>query len=977
FDLDGVGTANIAAFTLTAGQNRTDVDFGYRGTASVGDRVWLDTNGNGVQEASETGINGVTVELLNSGGTVIASQVTAGNGNYTFSNLAAGNYSVRVVTSSLPAGVAQTFDLDGTATANIASFSLAAAQNRTDVDFGYRGTASVGDRVWTDTNGNGVQEASETGINGVTVQLLDNGGNVIATQVTAGNGNYTFSNLTAGNYSVRVVTASLPAGVAQTFDLDGTGTANIASFALAAAQNRTDVDFGYRGTRSVGDRVWKDLDGDGVQEAGEPGLNGVTVRLFLGTTEVANTVTAGDGNYTFTNLPEATYTVRVDSATLPAGVTQTYDLDGIATAHQATFALTASRTDVDFGYRPAATCTAGNYQDTFTTASFSNNDGTLSWTGAWIESDTAGAGVSAGNVTVGTPIAGYLILRDYPDTGTQPSAARQANLSGFATATLSFDFHVRTAVDPDDAVTVEVSKDGGATYTVLEVLDGYTGTATDSRSYNITPYISSTFRVRFRVSANYGASDELFKVDFVKIDGTCTPTPQTGSIGDRVWSDTDGDGVQDAGETGLNGVTVQLLNSSGTVTATTTTATNGNYTFGSLAAGSYTVRVVSSTLPAGVTPTFDLDGTATAHTAAVTLTTGQTRTDVDFGYKPAVPCTAGYVKDNFTTASFSNNDGTLSWSGAWIESDTAGAGVSTGNVTVGTPYSGYLHLHDSPDTGTQPSAARQVNLSGFASATLQFTFHTTSGVDADDAVVVEMSNNGGSTYTVLETITGITGSTIATRTYNITSYIASNTRVRFRVTNAYGVSDEYFKVDTIRIDGSCSPPPPTCTAGYYKDNFDTASFSNNDGSLSWAGAWVESDTAGAGVSAGNVTVGTPIAGYLILRDYPDTGTQPSAARQANLSGFVSATLSFDFHVRTAVDPDDAVTVEVSKDGGATYTVLEILDGYTGTATDSRSYNVSAYISSNFRVRFRVSNNYGASDELFKVDWVKVDGACTP
>src|SRR6185295_5438285 len=154
----------------------------------------------------------------------------------------------RVVTASLPPGLAQTFDLDGVGTANIASFALAAAENKTDVDFGYRGTASVGDRVWLDSDGDGVQDAGETGINGVTVELLDNGGNVIASQVTAGDGIYTFDHLTAGNYSVRVVTATLPAGLAQTFDLDGTGTANIASFSLAGGQNRTDVDFGYRGT---------------------------------------------------------------------------------------------------------------------------------------------------------------------------------------------------------------------------------------------------------------------------------------------------------------------------------------------------------------------------------------------------------------------------------------------------------------------------------------------------------------------------------------------------------------------------------------------------------------------------------------------------------------------------------------------------------------------------------------------------------
>src|SRR5262249_1900089 len=110
------------------------------------------------------------------------------------------------------------------------------------------------------------------------------------------------------------------------------------------------------------------------------------------------------------------------------------------------------------------------------------------------------------------------------------------------------------------------------------------------------------------------------------------------------------------------------------------------YTFGSLAAGNYSVRIVSSTLPAGSVQTYDLDGTATAHVAAVTLTSGQARTDVDFGYRVPSSCTAGYFKDNFDTASFSNNNGTLNWTGSWIESDSAGTGVSSGNITVGSPY---------------------------------------------------------------------------------------------------------------------------------------------------------------------------------------------------------------------------------------------------------------------------------------------------
>jgi hypothetical protein len=129
-------------------------------------------------DIDEAGINGVTVQLLDSANNVIATATTSGDGNYTFGNLGAGSYSVRVTP---PAGLAETFDLDGIGTLNIASFSMAAGQTRTDVDFGYRGTASVGDRVWLDSNGNGAQYGGEAGVNGVTVQLLDNANNVIAT----------------------------------------------------------------------------------------------------------------------------------------------------------------------------------------------------------------------------------------------------------------------------------------------------------------------------------------------------------------------------------------------------------------------------------------------------------------------------------------------------------------------------------------------------------------------------------------------------------------------------------------------------------------------------------------------------------------------------------------------------------------------------------------------------------------------------
>ncbi|HWM93380.1 MAG TPA: SdrD B-like domain-containing protein [Thermoanaerobaculia bacterium] len=766
----------------------------------LGDLVFRDDDGDGVQDPGEPGLAGVLLELYDAEGVLIATTTTDMDGGYSF-GVESETYEVRVAASNFTSGPLAGYS---STTGGDSRTDTVDGDNVLDFDFGYRGAGSIGDRIWNDLNGDGVQDGGEAGINGVTVELLDVDANVAATTATSGDGGYSFANLGPGTYTVRVDSGTVPAGFNPTFDSDGVATPNQATVTVTAGSNLTNVDFGYRATPkiSLGDRVWSDTDGDGVQDGGEAGLNGVGVQLLgSGGTVIATQTTSGNGNYSFANLDPGTYSVRIVTSTLPAGATPTFDADGTGTPHIATVTASANSSDVDFGYRPAPVCTAGYFKDHFSTASFANNDGTLSWTGSWVESDTAGPGASSGNVTVGTPVSGYMILRDSPDTGTQPSAARQANLSGFVSATLTVSFHIR-GVEADDAVVIEVSSNGGSSYTPLETLTGYTGTYISSRTFDISSFIASNTRVRFRISKNYGGDDDFFKVDWVKIDAGCTPLPQTGSIGDRVWKDTDGDGSQDSSEPGLNGVTVQLLNSGGTVIATQTTSGNGNYSFSGLPAGTYRVKVVSSTLPSGSSQTHDLDGTGTAHIATVTLAAGQNRTDADFGYRPAPSCTAGYFKDHFDAASFSNNDGTLSWAGAWVESDTAGTGVSKGNVTVGKPVSGYLILRDSPDTGTQPSAARQANLSGFATATLRVSFHIR-GVEADDAVVIEVSKNGGSSYTVLETLTGYTGTYISSRTFNISSYRASNTRVRFRVSKNYGGGDDFFKVDWVKIDAGC------------------------------------------------------------------------------------------------------------------------------------------------------------------------------
>jgi hypothetical protein len=60
----------------------------------------------------------------------------------------------------------------------------------------------------------------------------------------------------------------------------------------------------YRVTADVGDLVWLDLDADGLQDPGEPGVGGVEVSLHDAATDelLDQATTASDGSYTLETL---------------------------------------------------------------------------------------------------------------------------------------------------------------------------------------------------------------------------------------------------------------------------------------------------------------------------------------------------------------------------------------------------------------------------------------------------------------------------------------------------------------------------------------------------------------------------------------------------------------------------------------------------------------------------------------------------
>lgn len=64
----------------------------------------------------------------------------------------------------------------------------------------------------------------------------------------------------------------------------------------------------------IGNRVWIDTDGDGIQDAGEAGVAGVTVSLYTsGGVLITSTTTDADGLYYFNVNPNTDYQIRLDN----------------------------------------------------------------------------------------------------------------------------------------------------------------------------------------------------------------------------------------------------------------------------------------------------------------------------------------------------------------------------------------------------------------------------------------------------------------------------------------------------------------------------------------------------------------------------------------------------------------------------------------------------------------------------------------
>ncbi|MDO8617158.1 MAG: SdrD B-like domain-containing protein [Dehalococcoidia bacterium] len=121
---------------------------------------------------------------------------------------------------------------------------------------------------WHDLDADGTEDAGEPRLEGITICAHQLGTGLIVCDTTDVNGEYSLAPLPPGDYSVFEFTPP---------DLFQTYPAGDPSLTVSPGQVVSDVNFGNADAGQISGHKWNDLDGDGVEDPGEPGLQGVGI----------------------------------------------------------------------------------------------------------------------------------------------------------------------------------------------------------------------------------------------------------------------------------------------------------------------------------------------------------------------------------------------------------------------------------------------------------------------------------------------------------------------------------------------------------------------------------------------------------------------------------------------------------------------------------------------------------------------------
>lgn len=544
----GTVTLDFVNFSLTNGS--------IRGT------VWNDMNVDGIRQTNpstgaftEPGLAGWTIflDVANFGildpGEIFT--VTDAEGNYGFVSLPEGSYEV---TEVLPPGwnAAPTFDTRQTVDVGIGENSTAGDfANFTIQNGSIRGT------IWNDLNRDGVRNTSlsgaftDPGLAGWTVYLDLNHNNVFElsepTSLTDGGGNYIFADLQVGDYDVIEI---LPTGWETAPGFGDNQTVTVFSGAKSTASDFANFELASALVGSVSGFVWNDLNGNGLFEGTEPGLEGWTLFVDLNSDGVLNgaetqATTGTDGSYSIPGVTPGTISI----------------VELAKSGWHSTAPLTGKRSLTLRNGENASGINFGNAQ---------LRDSSIRGV-VFADTDKDG---SQGALEHG--LAGIVVYLDLNNDGNWNEGMEPSTVS-------SADLYYTPTVD--EAGSYSFTHLGTGTYTVRQVLPAV---------------LSSTPSTQFEHIVSIIAAEDRAGVNFADVY-------RPNEIHGVKFNDADSDHVKDPGEVGINGTTIfidlnrnNLLDADEPRTVTHNDGpggvggTDGVYVFTDLTPGAYVVREVAT-----------------------------------------------------------------------------------------------------------------------------------------------------------------------------------------------------------------------------------------------------------------------------------------------------------------------------------------------------------------------------------------------
>ena len=694
-DTDGKTLTNTAAFVnppeydLVPGNNSSSASITVKHHLSG--KVYYDANDSSSFDNGEAPFKDITVELVGTDGSVVATTKTDTDGNYSFTGLDAGTYTVKVIKAGDIAELPQTEDPDGTKDSASGAITLNADNPVCEnVNFGYIKKHAISGNVYLDQNRDKTKNTGDFDLSGVTVKLLDKDGNVVGTTTTDADGKYSFTGLNDGTYTVQVDKTGPLADKEQTEDPSGkTDSRSQAITFTRTDPDVTNVNFGYAEDYTVSGTVYYDKDRSETLNNSEPGFDGITVNLLGEDGQVvATTTTKADGTYSFSKLPAGKYTVKVEPSDLLKKLEQTEDPDGTKDHTSGVVQVNhdnPSVKNVNFGYIANNSINGTIYRDgdrdgkkgdtegrySGVTVQLLDKDGKVIAT-TTTDKDGKYSFEHLPDGTYSVKVVKDGVLTDTDQTGdpdnkldnaSEPITLDEKNPTkgdvdfGYVPnntikGTVYRDDNRDKTINGDEPGLERVSvqlldEDGKVLQTLDTDADGnYAFQHLPDGKYTVKVVRSSSIKDYDQTEDPDATVDETSAVYTMGPEHSLQEKVNFGyvpdySIAGRVYRDSDKSGSYTDGEETFSGVTVDLLDKDGNVVATTTTDKDGKYSFEKLPAGTYRVKVHPDGDLAGLDQTEDPDSIADSMSGEITIGfDNQLVTGVNFGYvAPDVPAT--------------------------------------------------------------------------------------------------------------------------------------------------------------------------------------------------------------------------------------------------------------------------------------------------------------------------------------------------